>query len=269
MSEHSWLMMIYENPGFASWNIGRHIYLWNGDDDMADLTPRISSPHVDVLGEDEGNRAYYRLSSMIRLLSAIRVLNGHDKIHSFGDLGLYFYNQNRYKRPSYYSKDVDIEFEELMNPFDDTIAKQVEEQAVGQPSNRSEDIVRLAVLDPLVRENLLLLSLGEEQILYLLINTYKIFENILNELDLGKSQGKIVKRNGPEISEELHSALVSLLKHTGFINTKKGGAGFLSRHGQTKDRAPKEIPTIQDVRHSLIDVMNNWLDFKRNEYFGK
>ncbi|MFF2855580.1 hypothetical protein [Peribacillus sp. NPDC058002] len=57
----------------------------------------------------------------------------------------------------------------MMNLFDNTIAMRVEKETVGKPSNWNEDIVRLAVLDPLVRENLLLLSLGEEQTLYLMI----------------------------------------------------------------------------------------------------
>ncbi|USK61321.1 hypothetical protein [Peribacillus asahii] len=261
--------MVNENPGFVRWNLGYHVYLWHGNEEFSDLTPRISSPHVNVLSESEGNRAYSRIKTILRLVSAIRILKGDGRLYLNGDLKLYSYNDDRYKNPRY-TVDPNIEFEELINPFDSSVTKELELKSEEDPSpNRDKDYVRLAVRDSLVREVLLLLALGEEETLYFLVNTYKIFENIMDELNLGKNNGKIVKKaNTPQISTELVDALEKMLGYTQYINSRKG-AGLLARHGAGPTPAPRVIPTLQEIKDALITVINEWLNFKCSVTFGR
>ncbi|MCM3169006.1 hypothetical protein [Peribacillus frigoritolerans] len=261
--------MIHENPGFVNWDLGHHVNLWHGDEEFSDLTPRMSSPHVDILNETEGSRASSRINTILRLISAINVLRGYNRLYLNGDLRLNNYGNDTYRCPRI-DLNKDIEFEELINPFDNSVTEELEIKSEADPSpNRDKDYVRLAVNDSLVREVLLLLHLGEEDTLYFLVNTYKIFENIMDELDLGKSNGSILKRDStPQISDELVNALEKMLSYTQYINSKKG-AGLLARHGAGPTPAPRNIPTLQEVRTSLIRAINEWLNYKCSIAFGR
>ena len=81
--------------------------------------------------------------------------------------------------------------------------------------------------------------LSEENPLYLLMNTYKIMDNIKSEYNLRGSNGKLVTNKDTFINDDLINSINTLSRHSWYINNKDA-AGYLSRHGETNQKPPKK-----------------------------
>src|SRR5699024_11298559 len=87
------------------------------------------------------------------------------------------------------------------NPFDGHVISLIQE--IGIVESKENDYFNLLVINPLLREAITLFMLSEENPLFLLINTYKIMENIKIEYNLSGSNGSLVTNDDSPISDNL------------------------------------------------------------------
>lgn len=102
----------------------------------------------------------------------VRVKCGMSQITPLEKTIIYTRN-DPYKRVSP-KEDLNIILDELLNPFDDSVARVIKKHEIDNKPSQERDFFNLIVHDPLVREVITLFALGEEQVLYFLINTYKL-----------------------------------------------------------------------------------------------
>lgn len=254
MKKNVWSMRIYTNPGIIGWDLGPHFHFLNGDSEEITLKPIFESHHVDVLKPQESTRAYIRFNALMRLVNGLRIINKADMIKL--DTSLFFDNGISIQSVNY-GTDLDILLEELENPFDKDMLAKLEKRDVSSPPSRLKDYTQLIIDEPIVREVIILLTLSHEQAIYLLINTYKIFENINTDLDLKTS--KYV--NPGHLPEDLFDSLTKLKEYTQYINSRNG-SGILSRHGATNIPAPAHKPTLNQIKELLVSVVDEWMNYK-------
>ena len=246
---------MHANPGITHWNLGDHFDFYHGDSEFGDLNPRFTSPHVRCLDRIDKDRAYARLSTLLRLVSGIQLLT----TSSSSLISAYTFNYG-IQSVGWSDEDIDITIKELEFPFDDAVLENIPRRTENDKPDFTLDFVDLLVTDPLVRENILLFVLSEEQRLYYLINTYKIFENITRELKLSVNSGK-VQQTEDLVPPELIEALNVLAGYGNYINSKVA-SGILSRHGIKFTGDTSHKPTINEIRESLIVALNFWVNFK-------
>ncbi|PEO71140.1 hypothetical protein CN572_19200 [Bacillus wiedmannii] len=260
MRHEYWSLRVYTNPGVIGWNIGGHFGFFNSDFEGDTYVPHFTSPHVNILNNNETSKIYARLTTLLRLVNGIRVLQNRLEIGASREL--YFHHGMNTGNRSY-SEDLDTFLKELENPFDEEILSKLEKRDSNSNRNVYEDYFQLIVDEPLVREVVILLSLSEEQILYLLINTYKIFENMRSDL---KVKPKL-ETNETNLPESLFNALKKINEHNNYINSREA-SGILCRHGE-KFKAPKEASTLEDIRKDTIHAINEWMNYKCISKFGR
>lgn len=254
MEKNVWSMRIFTNPGIIGWDLRPHFHFLNGDPDEITLKPILESDHVDVLKPHESTRAYYRFNALMRLINGLRIVSKLRVIQL--DTSLFFDNGTSIKTISY-GTDLDILLEELENPFDEGMLANFEKRDVNSSPSRQKDYLQLIIDEPIVREVINLLTLSHEQAIYLLVNTYKIFENINTDLDLKTS--KYV--NPGHLPEDLFDSLKKLKEYTQYINSRDG-SGILSRHGASNIPAPAHKPSLAEIQELLIAVVDEWMNFK-------
>jgi len=260
MEENGWSLNLYTNPGIIGWDLGCHMQFFNGDPDGITYIPVFNSPHADVLDRNESTRAYARLTSLLRIVNGLRILLDRETISASTTL---YYDNGFNPKAERYSEDLDITLEELENPFDNEVLERLEVRDKSSEPNIYKDYLQLIIDEPIVREVILLLTLSKEQIIYLLVNTYKIFENILADLDIGSKLDK----NEKNLPEELFNSLKELKRHNQYINSRDA-SGILSRHGE-RYPAPKKNPSREDVQKALNCAINEWLIYKCTKKFGR
>ncbi len=254
---------VYENPGITRWHLGNHFAFCNieGSGD-----PYFTSPHVNILDENDASRAYARLKILLQLVSGIRVLHGKEKIISPKSLN--YYNGYRYDTPSW-EEDIDIMFDELSNPFDSEVCEYYKDKKGYYSSEFDEDVINLLISDSLVREVIILLAMSQEEIVYFLVNTYKIIENIKSDLSLGSNNSKLIKsKNSKDLPEFLLTSLNEIYQYSQYMNSRDA-SGILSRHGVTKIPIPSKIPTLKEIKVSLTNAINDWLNYKCMTKFNR
>lgn len=264
-----WSIEVVANPGYGSWIVGHHISFFNGDEEFGDLGTYFSSPHVNVLPISEADRAKARLTTLLRLISGINVILGSYRLVPNTDT-LYYENDRREIFRMYPDISMDTLFEELANPFDSKVIQELEQKDDFYGPNCPKDYFQLIVEEPLVRENILLFTLGEEEMLYFLVNTYKIVENIKNELKLTKNNNKLKTTNESpsDVPQYLLDSLSDVNHYSQYINSWDA-SGILSRHGMTSKPAPNQIPSILEIKEALITALNDYLNYKCVSKFGR
>lgn len=262
VSKNELSLNLHTNPGIIGWDLGFHVQFINGDPDGITYIPVFESPHVNVLNRHESTRAYARWTTLLRLVNGLRLVLDNDMI--VAATTLYFDNGFNIRGESY-SEDLDIILEELSYPFDEGVLSMLKKRDKNSEPDRYKDYLQLIIDEPIVREVIILLTLAEEQIIYLLINTYKIFENILSDLGLGTSKLNTNKKGLPE---DLFNSLKELNEFTQYINSRDG-SGILCRHGATKKPAPAKIPTREEIRTALTSTIDEWLIYKCTMTFGR
>lgn len=264
-----WSIEVATNAGIAHSNPGNHLIFYSGDIDYADFGPYFSSPHVNVLDEKDASRAKARITSLLRLISGVKILQGSRALNPNSSTLYFLRDDERYEK---YHPHVDLDtlLEELANPFDPNVLIELKTKKDYNPPNQTKDYFQLIIDDVLVREVILLLTLGEEQALYFLINTYKIVENIKNELILTKNNSRLYATNQSpkDLPSYLLDSLSDVNEYAQYINSRDA-SGILSRHGVTKIPVPQQIPSMSEIRNALIHVINDWLNYKCIKNFGR
>jgi len=265
-----WHIRVIGNP-VTSMTDFNHFYYHRPDEEFGDPTPKLSSPHINVLEKQDVSRAKVRLDNILRLVRGINIICESQTIYPSSDEITYIKPNGSHER--FYdltdSYDIDLIIEELNNPFDNRVTSLLQE--IGFVESEENDYFNLLVINPLLREAVTLFMLSEENPLNLLINTYKIMDNIKSEYNLSGPNGSLVTNDGSPISHNLLNAINTLSKHSRYINNKDA-AGYLSRHGESNWEPPKKKPTIKEIREDLIEVIRLWLDhesflnYKRRYY---
>lgn len=261
-----WSIEAATNAGISHSDMGDQLFFCSGNEEFADFGPYFSSPHVNVISFNDASRAKARITTLLRLVSGIKVLQGSSLIVPKANT-LYFERDDGRFEKLHPQPDMETIFEELTNPFDSNVLTEIKYKYDKMTPNRIKDYLQLTVSDNLVREVILLLSLGEEQALYFLINTYKIVENMISDLNLNKNNGKLKPKSPSELPNYLLESMNEIFKYSQYINSRDG-SGFLSRHGATNIKAPKHIPTFTEIRSALLLSVNDWLNYKCYRYFG-
>ncbi|WJY28273.1 hypothetical protein [Sporosarcina trichiuri] len=251
-----WSVLVYENPGIVSWSPSSHFYFWNENTDMPDFDPSFSSPHVNILNADEVYRAFVRTQTLLRIISGVRILSGGRRIRHCKEL--HFFENGYYKKPRY-NEDLDVFLEELTNPFDQEVVKEIRSKDVGRNPNMIEFIIDESIDDYIARDILLWIALGEEDLLYFITNAYKIMDSIRADTEVDKKNSELV------LSDDLIVAIKKMKKHFRYMNTYEG-SGRLSRHGNTRDTGPSKKPSIDIIKQDLIEVVREWFKYR---YFLK
>ncbi|MFD2616157.1 hypothetical protein [Terrilactibacillus laevilacticus] len=261
--DNSWSIELNLNAGKVL-NLRPHLRLFNGDEEYDENNIYFSSPHVDVIPVDNPVRAYYRMMSLLKLFSGINILFGGNRIVHKGTL--YYFNGTTYQKFYGPQEDLDMFFQELNMPFDEKLTEQLNSEDANYRG--VSGIIKAMIRYPLIRENLLLLTLGREQIIYILINAYKIIENIKTDLNLSTNNSKLKLGKGtPNITDELLNDLNNAYKYSRYINAKDA-SGLLCRHGATKITAPDEKPKIADIEQAVISALKSWINYKCNYFYG-
>src|SRR5699024_7741730 len=253
-----WHIRVIGNP-VTSMTDFNHYYYHRPDEEFGDPTPKLSSPHVNVLEKQDVSRAKVRLDNILRLVRGINIICGSQAIYPSLDKITYINPNGSHERfdDLTASYDIDLFIEELNNPFDGHVISLIQE--IGIVESKENDYFNLLVINPLLREDITLFMLSEENPLFLLINTYKIMENIKIEYNLNGSNGSLVTNDDSTISDNLLNSINTLSRHSRYINSKDA-AGYLSRHGESNSEPPKKRPTIKEIREDLIEVIRFWLD---------
>lgn len=223
----------------------------------------LGSPHMNIISKDNPEKAYYRAKALVRLLNGCLLLTD-DLTFGFDDQ-ICFINSNEVIQTfSYRKNDLQIaEYEELVNPFNtELVVKERAEQGY------IRDCLILAKEDKLVRNTLLSLVLSKLDVLYFLINTYKIYENIMFDLGIPKKE-KIYKREFQgNIPEGLRTYIDYFLlgDFTHYVNSEQG-AGILSRHGDSDIQYNKAALDLGEIDWKIRNLINHWLREKMKVRF--
>lgn len=258
LQSNRWQIRIAGNPTISNTDFN-HYYFHQGVGVFSGPASQFSSPHVNVLKKQDKSKAKLRLNNILRLVRGINEICEYRNVYPSSGEMTHINSDGSHEKIDGLtdSYDIDLFFEELNNPFDNDITSLIQE--IGVVESKENDYFNLLVINPLLREAVTLFMLSEENTLYLLINTYKIMENIKNEFNLKANNGKLVKRDDSSIDDNLFNLVNTLYGHSRYINSK-AASGYLSRHGETNFEPPKEWPTIKEVREDLIKVIRFWLD---------
>lgn len=259
-----WHIRIIGNPAPSMTDFNHYYY----HRPLNELSLMLSSPHVNVLEKQDVDRAKLRLNNILRLIRGINIVCGLQAVFPSLDEITYVNSNGGYEsfKNLTANYDIDLFIEELNNPFDSCVTSLLQE--IGVVESEENDFFNLLAINPLLREAVTLFMLSEENPLFLLINTYKIMENIKVEYNLGGSNGSLVKNDDSPISDNLLNSINTLSKHSRYINSKDA-AGYLSRHGESNLEPPKKRPTIKEIREDLIEVIRFWLDLECFFNYGR
>jgi len=242
-----------------SHNLTDHLSIRTHYDMSEHETYYLSSKHADILEKEDVTRACFRLKTLLRLLNSSLSLCGSSfewKLKNspvVESLGFFYIDERDDATRIYPEPSLEIELEELENPFENS----VEIDFRNGIELRRNKIMHLAFLDPLVRENLLLYSLSNEDPLYILVNIYKILDTIKFDKASNLSQVEPSKITG--LNAQIARFESENLRH--FINTRDG-SGFLARHGADQKVFRKSKPTFEQLIDATHDLLNTWIDIK-------
>lgn len=268
MDSHFWSMDV--QYGEIRWNIGPHFYFFDGNyDDGFPPLPLFSSPHVNILEKSQSTRAFARMSTLLRLINGLSLITRGQPIYS---LKRFSYHEKQFMEDVSKNHDSSIILEELGNPFDDTVIEEIENESFMNNNTVFTDYAELIIKDELVREVILLLSLSMEEELYLLINAYKIYEIIRNDMRFeqqSRDKKREAKLRKDIITEEFpFTSFLQLEDLTGYINNK-GASGLLCRHGFSNREKKIKAPSYDEIVDIIIIAISEWISYKSHVKFGR
>src|SRR5699024_7152867 len=269
IEKYRWEIRLYGNNSLVNSVKSQHfnIYDWSLASDFPDYTPCFESPHVNVLSNDQVDRAYIRIQCILRLVSGLRIVCDKQKVvASDNDItlveGIYFKKMRA-------KENLDIILEELENPFDEKVASLLCSSNVSHHGSEEEDFFNIIVRDSSVREAITLFALGEEQVLYFLINAYKILEIIKGEYKLKNRSNKLCRdMNSKPIPDYLLDPLNEFQGFSRYINSKDG-SGIFSRHGSKDSFQKNQKPSHAKMREVLILAIKSWLKHKSEILYNR
>lgn len=255
-----WKLLLITSPylhGLSHVSFSPHISI-QYDTDLSEREHYfLYSTHLETLQyevEDDRNEAHYKSDVLLMLFNTALNLEGYPYPIQSDEL---VYSSSNGTQQAVHLRRIYpmIHIEQLNNPFTET-AKLISTTS----SKRFGYVIDLAYTDELFREVIILYGLLLKDYLYLLVNMYKISENI--EYDM-KSSREILNERGI-LLEPLEEALKpfqnrGILRH--FANTRSG-SGLQSRHGANDNRFDKTKPTYDEVLDKLKKMINEWIDIK-------
>ncbi|EPY11183.1 hypothetical protein [Paenibacillus alvei] len=266
-NDNHWELHVQGNAGLSHYNLYPHFIFYHGDVDMADFKVRFSSKHVASLGHSEKARAAMRLKTLLRYFSGLQLITNSEYIHPDSEL-YYVTGDRKFRVESSPEIGLELLLDELSNPFDTNgIEGYIPRDAKMEP-NMNLDFIQILIDEPLARENILLFTLAYENNLNLLVNTYKIYENVRADLQVKTNNGKVVFRNDTEYPQELVDSFSQIYDLAQFINSKTA-SGLLSRHGTSNTPPPNKMPTLNEVIKHLRDLVYNWMNYRCMKEFGR
>lgn len=204
---------------------------------------------------------------MLRYISGLRLLRNLEYIHPDSRLN-YVSSDQIIQVESSPEIGLELLLDELLNPFDiNGFDGFIPRDSEVEP-NADLDFIQILIDEPLARENILLFTLAYENKLNLLVNTYKIYENVKADLQIQTNNGKVTIRGENMYSQELIDSFTHIYKLAQFINSKTA-SGLLSRHGTGNTPAPDKMPTINEVFEHLRDLVYNWMNYRCSLRFGR
>ncbi|MRC30757.1 hypothetical protein GH884_21255 [Bacillus thuringiensis] len=258
MKNTKWSMEIHGQP-IVRWNLGPHFIFWDGNvDDGMPPMPLFSSPHADVLKEDDTTRACIRLKTLFRLANGISLITRGMPL----DSGAFYHHEHNTMNPAYCGNNRSIMFEELIYPFDKDVIQRIELNATIEERTTAADYAELVVADPIARDLILYLSLALEDELYMLINFYKVYETIKNTV--GEQLNDVNFKNKYKFE-----AYRKLKKLKQYMNTQKA-SGPQSRHpfDKTHEHAEIKIPTYENIVDLAIKSASEWMNYQCSIKYG-
>lgn len=210
------------------------------------------SPHLNEIAESDSVRAYYRSNNLLLLLNVAWnfATNSGENKAKFHKVDLHYFLDDFASRKYYREEDLEIELEELAYPFNVNLK---DLSMINKKNDIIDNIFALAMLDPLVRENLILFGLSGNDSFYLLINVYKICENI--EFDIVNNLGMRTD------AEPFTEYFAPFKKFNHYINTK-AGSGFFARHGSDTKVFNKQKPTHTEIINATYELLRVWMNYK-------
>ncbi|ETT30440.1 hypothetical protein C161_27473 [Paenibacillus sp. FSL R5-192] len=214
------------------------------------------SPHLDELdfqNEIDKKEAHYKSEVLLLILNTVLKLYG---IRYRVLARKLVYDTSRVRQEVYIgNKDPILHMEQLQNPYvavlDNNFEKNIPK--IGK-------MINLTYSEVLFREVVVLYGLTLKDYLYLLVNMYKISENI--EHDLKSLQSKISEY---AINMDPLNYAFQPFRQGGrirhFANTR-AGSGLQSRHGANSNVFNHSKPTISEIYDGLEKLINEWITVK-------
>ncbi|WP_367899820.1 hypothetical protein [Bacillus pseudomycoides] len=261
MTNKIWSMKMNHNPGITRWDLGPHFVFWDGnEDDGMPPMPLFSSPHADVLNEDETTRACTRLKTLIRLANGISLITRGEPLHY---LDTFYHHKSNTMKHASWDHNRSVIMKELIYPFDEDVIQRIESNTTTKKRTAAVDYAELVVTDPIAMELILFLSLALDDELYILINIYKIYETINNTVGQQINDANFKAK----YKFESYRKLKKLNK---YINTRKA-AGPQSRHAfnEKDEKADIKIPKYEDVVDLAIKSTSEWMSYQCYIQFGR
>ncbi|OOR57507.1 hypothetical protein BGP34_13585 [Bacillus mycoides] len=261
MENNKWSMKMNGQPTIVHWNLGPHFVFWDGnEDDSMPPMPLFSSPHADILKEDENTRACMRLKTLIRLANGISLITRGEPLLY---LDTFYHHKRNTMQHASWNHNRSIIMEELIFPFDEDVIMRIKSNTTIKKRTAAADYAELVVTDRIAMDLILYLSLALEDELYMLVNIYKIYETINNTVGT-----KIDDDNFKE--KYKFESYRKLRKFTKYINTHKG-SGPQSRHphNEKEKKADIKIPKYEDLVDHAIKAASEWMNYQCGIQYGR
>ncbi|AZN43353.1 hypothetical protein [Paenibacillus albus] len=250
-----WILSL-QNGGslhrLSSSNFSRHLSVWKEYGHSEQELFYLTSPHLSHLHyPDDNATASYKMDVLLQILNTALILTDSRPVHGL-DLSYKFPNDAY--QDAYRNQDPLLHLEQLHNPFVPDV------ELYAEDSNAVGKIIALTHDDDLVREVIVLYGLSLKEPLYLLINAYKISEDIEYDLNRLKKEPGI----DPTKVAALDAALQpfrngGVYRH--YINNRSA-AGLQARHGANTHPFNKTKPTFEEIQRALHVLINTWIDAK-------
>lgn len=238
----------------------RHIRIYSQFNNSEEEIYYFTSPHLNEIKETDFYRAFYRAKALLRILNGILLLNNRPQI-VYDQQSIYFYDANGINRRRTHHlilQNMELEYEELENPFQETLSYQKDKRG---KNDYITDVFDLACKESLVKEVIILFSLAHTDLLYILVNTFKIIENIKYDL-------KLSEQSTEDLSEDFQKAYFYFKKGPfGHYSNTRDGSGLFARHGAhgaagNEYGKKKKKPLFKDINIYIRILIWEWINYK-------
>lgn len=263
----SWSFRTTGNSSLTHEDFSRHFYFWNEDDsDMPNFDPSFSSPHVNVLGENQSYRALARLDILLKICNGIRIVGGLRPVNRIDNLTIH--KNNVYRDVSIRVEETNDEgleldrfsiyLEELENPFDQNVSTFINStNYYSHISELKKFTINRAVEDPMVRNILIWRTLCEEDDIHFITNAYKIYETIKFNID---KTGRNEETKASVPFKILQEKIKEYHNKNGQYMNGFSSSGTLARHGYNSFNPVKIAPTFKTIKEDTNNLIKIWLE---------
>lgn len=227
------------------------------------------SPHFSYMTDEEYEKAYFRAIAMVRLINGCILLNNNYLLYPDDHLTDFPESYSRMVRGSIVSGKSLMEYEQFINPFDDLNINDIKG---GTYFIRCLTLVRK---NSTVRRVIGLLYLYYRDNLYSLVNSYKIYEIILGDLEIPKNKKDYkAMHNTLDFETKRYLDYFIIGNFTHYANTLVNSTGnevtgIFSRHGYNSNTYDGNPIDFNELDYNLKNLINRWLCLKIKEEFNE